>query len=34
MEAESFQGDIALRRPSEMQMHHKDKDKDRNHEEN
>jgi len=34
MEAESFQGDIALRRPSEMQMRHKDKDKDRNHEEN
>jgi len=32
MEAESFQGDIALRRPSEMQMRHKDKD--RNHEEN
>jgi DUF4097 and DUF4098 domain-containing protein YvlB len=36
MEAESFQGDIELRRPSEMQMRHKDKDKDkdRNHEEN
>src|SRR6266487_755604 len=26
MEAESFQGDINLRRPSEMHMHHKDKD--------
>jgi DUF4097 and DUF4098 domain-containing protein YvlB len=34
MEAESFQGDIELRRPSEMQMHHKDKDKDKEHEEN
>ncbi len=34
MEAESFQGDIQLRRPSEIQMRHKDKDKDRNHEEN
>ncbi len=36
MEAESFQGDINLRRPSEMHMHHKDKDKDKDqdHEEN
>jgi len=34
MEAESFQGDINLRRPSEMRMHHKDKDKDKDHEEN
>jgi len=34
MEAESFQGDIELRRPSEMQMRHRDKDKDKNHEEN
>jgi len=34
MEVESFQGDIQLRRPSEMQMRHKDKDKDKNHEEN
>ena len=34
MEAESFQGDINLRRPSEMHMHHKDKDKDQDHEEN
>ena len=29
MEAESFQGDINLRRPSEMRMEHKDKDKDK-----
>jgi len=34
MEAESFQGDINLRRPSEMHMQHKDKDKDKDHEEN
>ena len=34
LEAESFQGDIQLRRPSEMQMRHKDKDKDKEHEEN
>ncbi len=36
MEIESFQGDIELRRPSEIRerMQHKDKDKDRNHEEN
>jgi hypothetical protein len=34
MEVESFQGDIQLRRPAEMRMQHKDKDKDRNHEEN
>jgi len=32
MEVESFQGDIQLRRPSEMRLQHKDKDK--NHEEN
>jgi DUF4097 and DUF4098 domain-containing protein YvlB len=31
MEIESFQGDIELRRPSEMRMQHRDKDK--NHEE-
>src|SRR5882672_3794615 len=34
MEVESFQGDIQLRRPSEMRLQHKDKDKDKNHEEN
>ena len=34
MEAESFQGDIELRRPSEMQIEHRDKDKDKNHNEN
>jgi len=36
MEAESFQGDIQLRRPSEIRerMQHKDKDRNRNHEEN
>src|SRR5258706_1861295 len=35
MEAESFQGDINLRRPAEIHMQHKDKDKDkhRNHNE-
>jgi DUF4097 and DUF4098 domain-containing protein YvlB len=32
MEVESFQGDIQLRRPAEMRMQHRDKDK--NHEEN
>jgi len=36
MEAESFQGDIQLRRPSEIQerMQHKDRNRNRNHEEN
>ena len=34
MEVESFQGDIQLRRPSEMRLQHKGKDKDKNHEEN
>ena len=34
MEAESFQGDIELRRPGEIQRRHQGKDKDRNHEEN
>jgi DUF4097 and DUF4098 domain-containing protein YvlB len=36
MEAESFQGDIELRRPAELRerMQHKDKDKNRNHWEN
>jgi DUF4097 and DUF4098 domain-containing protein YvlB len=33
MEAESFQGDINLRRPQEMQGRMKHKDKDKNHEE-
>jgi DUF4097 and DUF4098 domain-containing protein YvlB len=33
IEAESFQGDIELRRPSEMRMQH-NKDKDKNHEPN
>lgn len=34
MEAESFQGDIELRRPSEMQMYRRDKDKDKHRNDN
>jgi len=34
MEAESFQGDIQLRRPGEIQQRNQDKHKNRNHEEN
>jgi len=32
MEAESFQGDIELRRPAEMREHQKEKEKDKDHE--